>query len=331
MKGQIMLAFTSSDFIGYGITPNDIFLNSKPALNLTELELKVKLRAAATEPTQSLGFCQSSHQVTNVFATYATQEPFASTQGHVAAQKATGVAIMEPPVSPRRETQARCAGSDRVATQGTFGAADEGADASQSNCRTTVVSATQASGDAIIGDADVSTSTGLKAEVEARLRWARKGWKWGMAQFWRNTGRKTVKGVRIPPSLKFSLGREQMAHEAVFFADMLPLTKLAEVIERLRDETRPWYRGLYNGLVDLYGSDPKDKLFGVLRAANERGAKGPYVPGSFAMLDTSEAITQVLLDGMELVLPMRSFPARQPNAADWKGFWNGFGKDGSGE
>ncbi|AVM74545.1 hypothetical protein MSR1_20570 [Magnetospirillum gryphiswaldense MSR-1] len=246
-----MLAFTSSDFIGRGIVPNDIFLNSKSALNLTELELKVKLRAAATEPTQSLGSCQSSRQVTNVFATYGTQEPFASTQGHVAAQKATGVAIMEPPVSPRRETQARCPGSDCVATQGTFGATDEGADASQSNCRTTGVSATQTSGDAIIEDADASTSTGLKAEVEARLRWARKGWKWGMAQFWRNTGRKTVKGVRIPPSLKFSLGREQMAHEAVYFADMLPLTKLAEVIERLRDETRLWYRGLYNGLVDL--------------------------------------------------------------------------------
>ncbi|WP_158699464.1 hypothetical protein [Magnetospirillum gryphiswaldense] len=49
------------------------------------------------------------------------------------------------------------------------------------------------------------------------------------------------------------------------------------------------------------------------------------------MLDTSEAIIQVLLDGMELVLPMRSFPARQPNAADWKGFWNGFGKDGNSE
>lgn len=324
-----MLVFTSSNFIGHGIAPNEIFLNSKSALNLTELELKVKLRAAATEPTQSLGSCQSSHQVTNVFATYGTQEPFASTQGHVAAQKATGVAIIEPPASPRRETQAHCAGSDRVATQGTLSATDEGADASQSNCRTSGVSATQASDDATMVEADVSTSTGLKAQVEARLRWARKGWKWGMAQLWRNSGRKTLKGVRIPPSLKFSLGREQMAHEAVYFADMLPLTKLAEVIERLRGETRPWYHRLYNGLVDLYGTDPKDKLFGVLRAANDRGAKGPYVPGSFAMLDTSEAITQVLLDGMELVLPMRSYPARQSNAADWKGFWNGFGKDSS--
>lgn len=183
---------------------------------------------------------------------------------------------------------------------------------------------TQASDDATKEEATASCAPGLRAEVEARLRWARAGWKWGMAQFWRNTGRKSRKGVSIPASLKISLGRERLAHDTVFFVDMLPLPKLAEVIERLPTVTLPWYRQLYRALVDLHGSNPGDTLFGILRAANDRGAKGAYVPCSLARLNKSEAVTQIIVDGTEVVFPMRSYNAKMANAPDWKGFWNGF-------